>query len=100
MSTLELHNVTSYGDSEPEAIAAYAAKWGVRRMYKLANDYGDRETHTNYYSVKDSNEEISLFKSPLVHNVVLVFDNGEHVNQPVTFNDTENGREVLGINFL
>ncbi len=100
MSSLDLTDVMPYGETEELAIAAYAKKWGVRRMYKAANDFGDKITHTNYVSVKTPQDEIALFSSPRVHNVVLVFDDGEHVCQPVTFDDTDEGRQILGIDLL
>lgn len=100
MSTLDLTDVTPYGETEELAITAYAKKWGIRRMYKVANDFGDKVTHTNFFSVKTPQEEFGLFSSPYVHNIVLVFDDGEHVCQPVTFNDTNEGRQVLGIALL
>lgn len=100
MSTLNLDQVVSAGEDEAEAIAALAERGNFIRMYKLANTYGDKKTHTNYYTVENAQDEIALFSSPHVHNVVLVFDRGAAVYKPVVFTDSDEGREISGIDLL
>jgi hypothetical protein len=89
-----------YPGSEEETIRQLAESGNYARIYKFANHYGDRMTHTNYYTCMDSNEEIALFRSPRVHNVVLIYDRGKAVSQQVSFRDTPEGRDVLGVEFL
>ncbi len=89
-----------YPGSEEETIRRLAEGGNCARIYKLANDYGDKVTHTNYYLCADSSEELALFRSPLIHNVVLVYDRGMVVSQQVTFRDSPEGRRVLGIELL
>jgi hypothetical protein len=69
-----------YPGNESETIMAMAKAGNYYRIYKLAHDYGDKITHTNYYTCSNQAEENSLFRSPLVHNVVLVYDRGEVMN--------------------
>ena len=49
---------------------------GCQRIYKYANDYGDKKTLTDYFRVEKPGDDQSLRRSPYVHNIVLVYDNG------------------------
>ena len=62
-----------------------AKSTGCRLIYKYANDFGDKTTHTDYMAVMapgDSQEQ-GLIDSPFVHNLTLVFRDGEMVNEKV-----------------
>jgi hypothetical protein len=68
MSSISISSATSiYG------------KEGYRRIYKYANDFGDKRTHTDYKRIPAPGhpQEQALFSSPHVHNVVLVYDDGK-----------------------
>lgn len=69
------------GDSEEETLRNIA-KTGFRRIYKYANDFGDKKTHTDYKKIPHPGhpQETALFSSPHVHNVVLVYDDGKVLN--------------------
>jgi hypothetical protein len=70
------------GTTEAQTLRNMAEQGGYCRIYKYANDYGDRKTHTDYKRVKSPNgaEEADFFNSPYVHNHVLVYDNGKVLN--------------------
>ncbi len=76
---------TSYGgQTEEETLENMAKACGCRRIYKYANDYGDRKTHTDYKRIPYPGhpQEVALVNSPYVHNVVLVYEDGK-----ITLND-------------
>ena len=89
-----------YPGTDAETICRLAEGGNYLRVYKLANDYGDKVTHTNYYTCKDAGDERALFSSPLVHNVVLVYDHGQLVSRPVKFLETSEGRQIQGVDLL
>jgi hypothetical protein len=70
------------GLTEEETIRNLAQSGPYRRIYKYANDYHDKITHTDYkrISYPGDPQEAALFASPYVHNVVLVYDDGEVIN--------------------
>jgi hypothetical protein len=73
------------GETEADLLFNMAKAFGCRRIYKYANDFGDKITHTDYKIVMapgDAQEQ-ALFTSHLVHNVVLVFRDGRIVNENV-----------------
>jgi hypothetical protein len=67
------------GESEAETVLNLAKAGGYRRIYKYANHYGDKITHTDYKRIQSPGDpqERALFRSPYVHNVVLVYDDGK-----------------------
>jgi len=67
------------GESEEKTLENIAKSCGCRRIYKYANDFGDKKTHTDYkrISYPGDPQETALFNSPYVHNVVLVYDDGK-----------------------
>ena len=70
----------SYGGAtEEETLDNMAKATGCRRIYKYANDFGDKKTHTDYKRISRPGDpqETALFNSPFVHNVVLVYDDGK-----------------------
>ncbi len=74
------------GTSETETIANMARANHAYRVYKYANDYGDQVTHTDYALVTSGADEVALRSSPLVHNVLLVYDKGTVMNVDTTPN--------------
>jgi hypothetical protein len=70
------------GATEEETIRNIAKSGGYRRIYKYANNYGDKIAHTDYkrISYPGHPQEQALFSSPYVHNVVLVYDDGKVMN--------------------
>ena len=84
MSSIDIRTVNMMygGSTEEETIMNMAKGLGCYRIYKYANDYGDKKTHTDYkYIMSETDpQEAALFRSPLVHNVVLVFENGKVIN--------------------
>lgn len=72
------------GTTEAETIANLARAHQAYRVYKYANDYGDRVTHTDYKLVASDADEAALRSSNLVHNVVLVYDRGKALNVDAT----------------
>lgn len=70
------------GATEEETLRNMAKADGYRRIYKYANDYGDRVTHTDYKRIPYPchPQETALFSSHLVHNIVLVYDDGKVTN--------------------
>ena len=67
------------GATEEETLENMAKACGCRRIYKYANDFGDKRTHTDYKRIPYPGhpQETALFNSPYVHNVVLVYDDGK-----------------------
>lgn len=67
------------GATEEETIRKLAKSGGYRLIYKYANRYGDKVTHTDYKEIPYPGhpQEQALFSSPYVHNVVLVYDEGK-----------------------
>ena len=70
------------GATEEETIRNMVKEGGYRRIYKYANESGDKVTHTDYKRIayRGDPQEGALFTSPLVHNVVLVYDDGKMMN--------------------
>lgn len=73
------------GATEAEMLAAMAQAYGCRLIYKYANDYGDRLTHTDYKVIMSPGDaqEQAMLTSPYVHNLVLVYRDGRIVNEKV-----------------
>lgn len=67
------------GNDEAETLRNIAATYPSSRIYKYANDFGDRKTHTDYKIVRTDAEENALLSSPHTHNCVLVYDGGKIV---------------------
>jgi len=68
------------GDSEAELLVNMAQRSGCTRIYKYANAYGDRTTHTDYSLITSQADENALLSSSMVFNAVLVYDNGRVLN--------------------
>jgi hypothetical protein len=69
----------SYGGAtEAETLENMAKATGSRRIYKYANDFGDKKTHTDYKRIPYAGhpQETAMFNSPYVHNVLLVYEDG------------------------
>lgn len=64
------------GADESETLRNMAAASRFRRIYKYANDFGDRHTHTDYKGITGDAQETEFLHAPMVHNRVLVYDNG------------------------
>lgn len=83
MSSISISSAKAvYGGETEEETLRNIARSGARRIYKYANDFGDKVTHTDYKQISSPGDaqETALLSSPHVHNVVLVYDNGEVVN--------------------
>lgn len=67
------------GATEKETLENMAKEVGCRRIYKYANDFGDKKTHTDYKRIPYPGhpQETALLNSDGVHNVVLVYDDGK-----------------------
>jgi hypothetical protein len=73
------------GETEADMLSNMAKAYSCRLIYKYANDYGDKVTHTDYKVIMapgDAQEQ-ALLNSPLVHNVILVYRDGTIVNERV-----------------
>ncbi len=71
------------GETEAELLVEMARATGCRLIYIYANDFGDKVTHTDYVAIMspgDAQEE-GLNDSPFVHNLTLVYRNGELVKE-------------------
>ena len=66
------------GTTEAETLENLAKATGCRRIYKYANAYGDKVTHTDYVRVEvpGSAQEAEIHSSEYTYNVVLAYDNG------------------------
>ena len=66
------------GTTEAETLENLAKATGCRRIYKYANAYGNKITHTDYVLVEapGSAKEAEIQSSSHVHNLVLVYDDG------------------------
>ena len=83
MSSISISSAKSvYGGATEEETLRNMAKDGYRRIYKYANDFADKRTHTDYKRISSPGhpQESALFDSPHVHNVVLVYDDGKVQN--------------------
>jgi hypothetical protein len=78
MSSLKITSAKSVygGNDEAETLRNMAARNGYTRIYKYANDFGDKKTHTDLKGIKSAAEESEFLRAPMAHNRVLVFDNG------------------------
>jgi lactate dehydrogenase-like 2-hydroxyacid dehydrogenase len=73
------------GETEAEMLTEMAKATGCRLIYKYANDFGDKAAHTDYMVIMapgDAQEQ-GLINSPFIHNLTLVFRDGEMVNEKV-----------------
>ena len=86
------------GKTEIETLVNMAQKSGYYRIYKYANDYGDKIKHTNYKQISVPEDEKALFSSNLVHNVVLVYDNGRVLKTRCFQGKTEEEAREAAIN--
>lgn len=77
--SLESAKRTYGGNTEAETLTNMARASGCRRIYKYANDFGDKKTHTDYKQIPYAGapQETELLNSPHVHNVVLAYDDGK-----------------------
>ena len=83
MSSISISSAKAvYGGETEEETIRNIAKSGARRIYKYANDYGDKITHTDYKQIAAPGgaQEAEMLNSCYVHNVVLVYDDGEIMN--------------------
>jgi len=73
------------GGTEAEMLHNMAKAFGCRLIYKYANDFGDKVTHTDYKVIMAPGDaqELALRKSPYVHNAVLVYRDGSIVSEKV-----------------
>jgi len=71
------------GATEGETIKNMVEAVGCYRVYKYANDYGDKVAYTDYTLVRSNDDEKSLLTSVAVHNIRLVYDNGRIVHRVV-----------------
>jgi hypothetical protein len=71
------------GDTEAEMLQNMAKAYGCRLIYKYANDHGDKITRTDYKVIMAPGDamEQAFFNSPYVHNMVLVYKDGNIVNE-------------------
>jgi hypothetical protein len=87
MSSIDIKTAKSLykGGTEAEMLTNMVKAYGCRLIYKYANDYGDKVTHTDYKVIMASGDtqEQGLFNSPYVHNVILVYRDGAIVNERV-----------------
>lgn len=74
------------GTTEGETVRMMAIVGGYSKVYKYANAYGDKKTHTDYKRIERPGDTVeqSFFASPYVYNIVLVYDKGQLVNRPIT----------------
>ena len=83
MSSISISSAKSvYGGATEDEVLRNMAKTGYRRIYKYANDFGDKVTPTDYKMIPAPGhpQEQALLSSPHVHNVKLVYDNGTVMN--------------------
>ena len=74
----------SYGGStEAETIMEMAKHRRCDRIYRFANDFGNKRTPSDYavVAVANSAEDTKYNGSSMVHSLVLVFDRGQLVNE-------------------
>ena len=64
------------GATELETAKNMAEAGGFAKIYKYANAYGDRETHTDYKQIRGGSDEDEFLHSRNVHNIVLVYSSG------------------------
>jgi len=87
MSSIDIKTARSAykGVTEAEMLNNMAKKWGCSLIYKYANDFGDKVTPTDYKVIIKSGDmqEQAFLNSPLVHNIVLVYKDGNIVNEKV-----------------
>jgi hypothetical protein len=62
------------GATELETAKNMAEAGRFWKIYKYANDYGDRTTHTDYKQIRGGSDEEEFLQSRNVHNVVLIYD--------------------------
>jgi hypothetical protein len=87
VSSIDIRTARATYGAEPEAetLKNMAAAHGCRLIYKYANDYGDKVTHTDYKVVMAPGDaqDRGFLNSPLVHNAVLVYVDGRIVSETV-----------------
>ena len=85
MSSIDINTAkTKYqGETESEMLSNMAKAYGCRLIYKYANDFGDKVTHTDYkiIMVPGDDQEQALLSSPYIHNLVLVYRDGLILNE-------------------
>jgi hypothetical protein len=88
MSSIDIRTAqaTYKAGTETEMLQKMAKAHGCRLIYKYANDYGDKVTHTDYKVImaQGDAQEQAFLNSPLIHNAVLVYLNGSIVNETLT----------------
>lgn len=62
------------GATELETAKNMAEAGRFSKIYKYANDYGNRKTHTDYKQIRGDSDEQEFLHSRNVHNIVLVYD--------------------------
>lgn len=83
MSSIDIKTAKNkYGtgsETEDEMLSKMAKEYRCHLIYKFANDYGDKTTHTDYEIIMTpgDEQEQALFDSSLVHNLVLVYEKDE-----------------------
>jgi len=73
------------GETEAELLTEMAKATNCQLIYKYANDFGDKVTHTDYMVIMTPGDaqELGLINSPFVHNLTLVFREGVIINEKV-----------------
>lgn len=64
------------GSTELETAKNLAEAGGFSKVYKYANNYGDRKTHTDYKQIRGGSDEAEFLRNRNVHNIVLVYSKG------------------------
>ncbi len=87
MSSIDVETAKNLykGETEEELIMNMAKAQGCSRIYKYANDYGDKVTFTDFKIIMfaGSDQERALMSSPYVHNLTLVYSDGKVVNKKI-----------------
>jgi hypothetical protein len=87
MSSIDIKTAKSQykGGTEAEMLHNMAKAYGCRLIYKYANDFGNKITHTDYKVIMAPGDdyEKAFLKSPYVNNVVLVYREGNIVSEKV-----------------
>lgn len=73
------------GTTEAEMLCNMAKAHGCRLIYKYANDFGDKRTHTDYKIIMMPGDwmEQAFLNAPNGHNIVLVYKDGSIVNERI-----------------
>ena len=85
MSSIDIKTAqqTYKAETEYEMLQKMAQAYGCRLIYKYANHYGDKLIPTDYkiIMVPGDAQEQAFLNSPLIHNAVLIYQDGNIVNE-------------------